>query len=86
MVSYDPAQLKEQTRQSTIYSQEERELAPGDRIQLTEADKEQGIRAGALGTVERIAEDNALSVRLDSGKSIELQPEQGNYILETQGF
>ncbi|WP_353070439.1 MobF family relaxase (plasmid) [Tunturibacter empetritectus] len=78
--SYNPALLKQQTGQSTVYRAEERDLAVGDRIQFTVPDRENRIHSGDLATVERIGEDNALSVRLDNGKDIELSPEKARHI------
>ncbi len=78
--SYNPALLKQLTTQSTVYREEERDVAVGDRIQFTAADRENRIRSGDFATIERIAEDNALSVRLDSGKIVELDPEKARHI------
>jgi hypothetical protein len=78
--SYNPALLKQQTKQSTVYREEERDLAVGDRIQFTAPDRENRIRLGDFATIDRIAEDNALSVRLDNGKIVELNPEKTRYI------
>ncbi len=52
----------------------------GDRIQFTAPDREQRIRSGDFATVERIAENNALSLRRDNGKAVELDPEQARHI------
>jgi conjugative relaxase-like TrwC/TraI family protein len=79
-VSYNPIHLKQQTKESTVYREEERDLAVGDRIQFTAADRENRIRSGDFATVERIGEDNALSVRLDNGKAVELDPEKARHI------
>ncbi|RZU34613.1 MobF family relaxase [Edaphobacter modestus] len=78
--SYNPALLKQQTKQSTVYREEERDLAAGDRIQFTAPDRENRIRSGDFATIDRIAEDNALSVRLDNGKTVELNPEKARHI------
>ena len=79
-VSYNPALLKKQTGQSTVYHEEQRELAVGERIQLNYSDRDAHIRSGDFATVERIAENNALSVRLDNGKSVELNSEMARHI------
>jgi len=79
-VAYDPSQLRVQTAQSTVYREESRDLAVGDRIQFTAPDREQRIRSGDFATVERIAENNALSLRRDNGKAVELDPEQARHI------
>jgi len=79
-VAYNPVHLKSQTNQSTVYREESRELATGDRIQFTAPNKEQGIRTRDFGTVSVIAENNALSVRLDNGKTVELDPAKAKHI------
>ncbi|WP_213804963.1 MobF family relaxase [Granulicella sp. dw_53] len=78
--SYNPALLKTQTAQSTIYREEQRDLAVGERITLTASDRDAQIRSGEFATVERIGEDNALSVRLDSGRSVELDSHNARHI------
>ena len=79
-IAYRPHELKGVTANSTVYRQETRELAVGERIQLTRADKSQGIRSGDFATVERIADSNALTVRLHNGKTAELDPEKAKHI------
>ena len=79
-VSYNPALLKAQTGQSTVYSAEERDLAVGDRIQFTASDRENRIRSGDFATIERIADDNALSLRLDSGRMVDLDPDKARHM------
>ena len=79
-VSYNPALLKQQTDRSTVYREESRELSEGERIQFTFVNSELRIRAGSLATVEKIGEDNAITVRLDNGKAVALDAEQSRYI------
>jgi len=79
-VSYNPALLKGTTMQSIVYREERREIAVGERIQFTAPDKDQGIRAGTLGTVEKIAENGALTVKQDNGKKVELDPSKARHI------
>ena len=79
-VAYNPVNLKSQTTQSTVYREELRELASGDRIQFTAPDKEQGIRSRDFATVTAIRDNNALSVRLDNGKTVELDPAKAKHI------
>lgn len=79
-VSFDPASLKHQMAQSVVYRQEERELAAGDRVQVTASSRESGLRKGTFGMIERVTDDNAVSVRLDNGKRVELTPEQSRHI------
>ena len=78
--SYNPALLKARTAQSTVYREEQRDIAIGERIRFTDSDRDAHIRVGNFATVERIGEDNALSVRLDKGKSIELDPNSARHI------
>jgi conjugative relaxase-like TrwC/TraI family protein len=79
-ISYDPSQLRRQTAESTIYREETRELAEGDRITFTTNDRENCVRSGDFATVERIGEDNSISARLDSGRVVELDPEKARHI------
>jgi hypothetical protein len=65
---------------ATVYSSKERELAVGERIQLTRSEWDQGIRVGNLATIEQIHEDGRLSVKVDSGASLELTPEQSQHV------
>ncbi|HEY6374278.1 MAG TPA: hypothetical protein VIX90_02015 [Edaphobacter sp.] len=79
-VAYNPALLKQQTAQSTMYREEARDLAEGDRIQFTKSNWEQRIRFGDFATIERIAEDNSIALRLDNGRAAELNPEKARHI------
>ena len=78
--SYNPALLKTQTAQSTVFREEQREVAVGERITLTASDRDAHIRSGDFATVERIGDDNQISVRLDRGKSLELNSEMARHI------
>jgi hypothetical protein len=79
-VTYSPQLTRTMTAESKVYREEQREIAPGDRIQINEADPKQGIRKGDLGTVTAISETNELDVRLDRGKSVHLSEEQTRHI------
>jgi hypothetical protein len=79
-ISYNPVHLKQQTKESTVYREEEREIAVGERIRFTAPDRENRIRTGDFATVERVGEDNTLSVRLDNSKAIELDSEKSRHI------
>jgi conjugative relaxase-like TrwC/TraI family protein len=79
-VSYNPALVKKQTGESTVYREEHRDFAVGERIIFTESYREAHTRSGDFGTVARIAGGNVLSVRLDTGKFVELTPEQSKHI------
>lgn len=77
---YDPATEWQMRLKSTVYSPEERELAVGERIQLTRSEWDQGIRVGNLATIEHIHEDGSLSVRIDLGSGLQLTPEQAQHV------
>jgi len=79
-VTYNPAILKKQTGQSIVYREEQRDLVVGERIRFTLSDHEAHIRSGDFATVERIGEDNVLSVRLDTGKSLVLDSDHARHI------
>jgi len=66
--------------QSTVYREERREIAVGEPIQFTAPNKDQGIRAGSLATVEKIAENGALTLKQDNEKRTELDPERARHI------
>jgi len=77
---YNPATEWQMRLKSTVYSPEERELAVGERIRLTRSEWDQGIRVGNLATIEQIHEDGGLSVKIDSGASLQLTPEQSQHV------
>jgi conjugative relaxase-like TrwC/TraI family protein len=79
-VSYNPAQLRPQTRESRIFQEETREIAEGERIRFTTRDKEIGVQFGDLGTVTRIGQDSSISVKLDSGQTAEVSAEKARHI------
>ena len=79
-VSYNPALLKPASMQSTVFREERREIASGERIQFTATDKELGVRARDFGTVEKVADNNALTVRTDKGQTVELDPARARHI------
>jgi molybdopterin-guanine dinucleotide biosynthesis protein len=77
---YNPAPVWQMRLKATVYSPEERELAEGERIQLTRSEWDQGIRVGNLATIEHINEDGGVSVRVDSGATLQLTPEQAQHV------
>ncbi len=79
-VSYNPALMKKQTGESTVYREEHLDLAVSERIIFTESNRAGHTRSGDFGTVARFADDYAISVRLDNGKSIGLTPDQAQHI------
>lgn len=66
-VTYDPKRLTG----VSVYREMERDFAVDDRIQFTAPDKGLGVSNRELGTLNRIAEDGLLSVRLESGRQID---------------
>ena len=60
----------------SVYREEERAFATGDRVQLTAPSHEQKLANRELGTVEGISEDGRLSLKIDGGRAVELDPVQ----------
>ena len=77
---YNPATEWQMRLKATVYSPKERELAEGERIQFTRSEWDQGIRAGNLATIEHIHKDGSLSVKVGSGASLQLTPEQAQHV------
>ena len=70
--TYNPHLTKTMTAESTVYRQEQREIAPGDRIQFFEPDSTRGIRKGNLDTVMAISDASGLDVAFDRGTLVQL--------------
>ena len=79
-VTYDPAHLRTQSRESRVFQEETREIAEGERIRFTRYDKELNVRSGELGTVTRIDHDHSMTVKLDSGKTAEVSAAKARHI------
>ena len=79
-VTYNPARLSTQTRESRLFQEETREIAEGERVRFTRYDKELGVRSGDLGTVTRVGHHRSMTVQLDSGKTAEVSPEKSRHI------
>jgi conjugative relaxase-like TrwC/TraI family protein len=77
---YNPATEWQMRLKATVYSPEERELVEGERIQFTRSEWDQGVRVGNLATIVHIHEDGGLSVKVDSGASLQLTPEQAQHV------
>lgn len=60
-VQYDPSRL----RGISAYNEVERHFAAGDRIQWTAPNRKLSIANRDLGTIQRIAEDGRITVRMD---------------------
>jgi len=79
-VTYNPARFRAETALATVQRDERREFAIGERIQFTAPDKELGVRIGDLGTIECITGNRTIEVRLDNGKTVELNPTTPRHI------
>ena len=63
-VTYDPSRL----RGISAYREIEREFSVGERLSFTAPNKELGVANRDLGTVQKIAEDREMTIRMDGGK------------------
>ena len=59
----------------SVYREQERTFSIGDRVQLTAPSRELKVANRELGTVEGI-EDGRLSLKMDGGRAVELDPRQ----------
>jgi ATP-dependent exoDNAse (exonuclease V) alpha subunit len=59
----------------SVYREQEKAFSVGDRIQFTAPNHELKIANRELGTVESIAPDGAMRLRLDNGRSIDYGPQ-----------
>jgi ATP-dependent exoDNAse (exonuclease V) alpha subunit len=75
-VTYDPRRL----HGVSVYREEERAFSVADRIQFTAPDREQDVANRSLGTIEGITENGHLTVKLDSGRSVEVSSESHHHI------
>ncbi len=73
-VTYDPSRL----RGISAYREIEREFAVGDRLSFTAPNRKLGVANRDLGTVQKIAENGEMAVRMDGGKDkmVTFDPEQ----------
>jgi len=60
----------------SVYRQQEKAFSVGDRIQFTASNRELKIANRDLGTVESIAPDGAMRLKLDSGRSMDYEPQR----------
>lgn len=58
----------------TVYREELRAFSAGDRIQFTSPANELKVANRELGTIESIGSDGRLSLKMDNGRSVELDP------------
>ena len=75
-VTYDPRRLQG----VTVYRESERDFAEGDRVQFTAPDKEHRIANRELGTIEEIGADGQARVKLDSGREVALDLNEGLHL------
>jgi hypothetical protein len=73
-IAYNPALTRKMTARSSIFREEERDIAIGERVRFTATMN--GAKAGAFGILEVVGEDKAVIIRLDTGKSIHLTSDQ----------
>jgi conjugative relaxase-like TrwC/TraI family protein len=60
----------------SVYREGERAFSIGDRVQLTAPSHELKVANRELGTVEGIGENGRLSLKMDGGRAVELDPEK----------
>jgi len=72
-VAYNPSRL----RGIDAYTEVERNFSVGDRIQFTAPNRELHVASRALGTIEQIAQDGLMTVKMNSGKTVSFDP---NYL------
>ena len=58
----------------SVFREEIRSFSVGDRIQFTAPVSKLKVSNRELGTIERIAQDGRLSLKMDNGRSVELDP------------
>ncbi len=68
--SYDPRRQQG----VSVYREEERAFSTGDRVQLTAPSRELKAANRELGTVQGIGQDGRLSLRMDGGRELQLDP------------
>jgi len=59
----------------SVYREQEKVFSIGDRVQFTAPNHELKIANRELGTVENIAQDGAMRLKLDGGRSVDFAPE-----------
>ena len=69
-VTYDPRRLTG----VSIYRENEQRFAVGDRLQFVAPDKNIGVANRELGTIENISSRGDLTIRLEKGRRVELDP------------
>ena len=62
-----------------MYRETEQPFAVGDRLQFTAPDKSIGIANRELGTIEHISENGSLTVQLEKGGRVEVDPAENRH-------
>jgi conjugative relaxase-like TrwC/TraI family protein len=70
--SYDPRRQQG----VSVYREEERAFSTGDRLQLTAPSHELKVANRELGTLDGIGEGGRLSLKMDGGREVELDPKK----------
>ncbi len=60
----------------SIYRETEQPFAAGDRIQFTAPNKSIGVANRELGTIDNISPEGHLSIRLEKGRTVEIDPSE----------
>jgi ATP-dependent exoDNAse (exonuclease V) alpha subunit len=74
-VTYDPKRLSG----VSIYRETEQPFAADDRIQFTAPDRLIGVANRELGTIEQISPEGNLKVRLEEGRTVDLNPAKNQH-------
>jgi len=69
-LSYDPRRQQG----VSVYREQERAFSVGDRVQLTAPLSDQKLVNRDLGTVERIDQDGRMSLKVENGRTVEIDP------------
>ena len=75
LVTYDPRRLTG----VSVYRETEQPFAVGDRLQFTAPEKTIGVANRELGTIEHISEEGNLTIRLEKGRTIEVDPTENRH-------
>jgi len=74
-VTYDPRRLTG----VSIYRENEQRFAVGDRLQFVAPDKNIGVANRELGTIENISPRGTLTIRMEKGRRVELDPSENRH-------
>jgi len=74
--TYDPRRLQG----VTVYREAEQNFSVGDRVQFTAPDKSLEVSNRELGTIERLNAQGDITIRLDSGRSVEFSINENSHL------